>query len=211
MNDDWYAAHRPIGTIRNQQPSDSGHAFVYAADEAAAVLGCQVHYQICRPKSSPRHSCPVSGGYDDLSFPNILEDKEANGLIEWFFNSILALPDVVGSLMTSSLTSRHGLADGTQGPLPDDQWQSEVENWHNITLTSLQSVVNSAIGPNDPGILKYFWASPKTSGQKYLCKNQVRILISSRRAPVCLASGLFVGEHPSLLVNMKLYATNHSI
>ncbi|KAL9623876.1 MAG: hypothetical protein Q9160_001868 [Pyrenula sp. 1 TL-2023] len=194
VNDDWYAAHTPIGFVRAHNSTAPGNDSVYAADEAAEVLGCQVHYEICGPKSSTRPSCLVSGGFSDLAAPNIPEDDEAKGIIDWFFNSIIALPDVIGSLMTSSLTSRQGLSYGIQGPLPNDQWQLEVAKWHNIILTSLQGIITSAIGPNDPEILKYFWLPPETSGQKYLCRNQkIRSSAYSNFSVLGLAIVLTVG------------------
>lgn len=65
--------------------------------------------------------------------------------------------------------------DNLQGALPANQWQLDVEYWHNIALAALQGLrVDSAAGPGNSGMLKYFWNKPHNDDEKYLCRNQVR-------------------------------------
>ena len=74
----------------------------------------------------------------------------------------------------ASLKSRYSLVSGFSGPLPDDQWQQDVEGWHHSTLAAMQgSAVDAATGPANPA-MRQFWVPPANSEQQYLCRNQVR-------------------------------------
>lgn len=172
VNDDFYAAHRFVHSFAQ---GSNGTGVGYVSDEPIATLGCTQQYRVCPPTSSSEQDCIVTGGLLDISFPLISEPSGAYSIIPWVTNTFDDLIWVVKSLGPSSLTSRFGLNQGFQGPLPDDQWQSEVEYWHNISLVSLQNVVYSATGPGNPEILEYYWAPPTSREQKSLCKSQVRI------------------------------------
>ncbi|KAL1623516.1 hypothetical protein SLS54_004506 [Diplodia seriata] len=64
---------------------------------------------------------------------------------------------------------------GVQGPLPDNQWQIELEHWHNISMAYFQeSVISLATGPSRPGALRYL-IPPNGTEQQNLCKNQASI------------------------------------
>ncbi|KAL1615965.1 hypothetical protein SLS56_011613 [Neofusicoccum ribis] len=65
-----------------------------------------------------------------------------------------------------------GLSEGMQGPLPDNQWQLDVENWFAISLAALQGwMVELATGPSDSKFLDWI-DSPTSEGGRYWCKNQ---------------------------------------
>ncbi|KAL9617371.1 MAG: hypothetical protein Q9160_007819 [Pyrenula sp. 1 TL-2023] len=170
VNDDLYAAHRLVGSFRQAELDATGSG--YLADEPVSTLGCTQKFQVCPPHSTSERECIVSGGLVDLQEPNISEQNEAYSVIPWFSNFFMDLTDIIDSLGSSALTSRNGLSGGFQGPLPDNQWQSEVEYWTNISLVSLQDVVSSSTGPGNSEILKNFWQPPGSSQQKYLCRNQ---------------------------------------
>ncbi|KAL9110933.1 MAG: hypothetical protein Q9227_004548 [Pyrenula ochraceoflavens] len=175
VDDDWYAAHRNAGEFSATDPSASGEGHVYMSDEPASPLGCTVHYEGCYPSTSPQQGCPVSGGLIDVSNPWNPDEpgvSEIARVISWITSQFLDLNGVMDSLQISSLTSRHFLNQGTQVGLPDNQWQMEVEYWHDIGLASLQGIVSAAAGPDDPGIQESFWAPPNTQETEYLCKNQ---------------------------------------
>ncbi|KAL9112917.1 MAG: hypothetical protein Q9227_002781 [Pyrenula ochraceoflavens] len=168
VDDSWYAAHRfAFNFIR---PPWDGHSPAYLSDDPASVLGCSSHYEACSSESPS--DCVVSGGALDLTDPATTIKGEAYSTITYITTYYQDVMNVVYSLMTSSLTARHGLYKGAQGPLPDNQWQSEVEFWHNISLVSLQNVVNSAIGPDDLDIKKYFWQAPDSFQREKFCQNQ---------------------------------------
>lgn len=79
----------------------------------------------------------------------------------------------VETLGAGSLTARYKLVSGYQGPLPDNQWQLDVEHWHASTLAAIQgSAVDAATGPASPDMRQY-WVPPENEQQQYLCNNQV--------------------------------------
>lgn len=115
-------------------------------------------------------------------------------MFPWVITYLCDLRNIIYGLKTSSLTSRRTLHDGIQEPLPDNQWQLEVEYWHNIMLVSLQGITNAAIGVDNPEILKYFWIRPESGTHVKLCKNQVRLLISLYLRPQVAGSRVTFGS-----------------
>lgn len=179
VNDAWYAAHRFLDNLNygGGVGNENGKVQTYISDEPGSPLACKVHYQACNPNPEglPTQVCPVSGGLYDTGMPgNLPPGSEGNDILPWMFDSFGDIGEVIATLATSSLTSKFSLSTGLQGPLPDDQWQAEVEFWHNIVVTSLQSIADGAIGPGDPEILKYFWRAPDSFQRQKLCNNQVR-------------------------------------
>lgn len=176
MNDDWYSAHQV--SRQNLTYKTSQTAPYFLADEPASVVGCKLQYQVCDPTKSPDEGCSAfGGGYDITSFdapPRTQREKARTWALNFY-----EISDVVKILGPSSLTSRFRMVDHVMGPLPANQWQLEVENWHNIALSSFQAnAVISAAGPGDPGMLEYFWTRPSNSLGKYLCQSQVCLSVS---------------------------------
>ena len=146
-DDPWYAATTfidaakiGIDIIIPSQASANTTGGYYVRDEPARVLGCTEQYQYCNPvfksnkSGKPGKSCtPLAGWYQAgaASFALWQSDEQRN-----FFNTSLnkiigqssSLDDIVKSANIASLKAREKLASGLQDPLPDDQWQSEVEN-----------------------------------------------------------------------------------
>lgn len=182
INDTWYAAHRFLHTLQEADNSFAGTSNTYLADEPASPLGCTAHYELCSQSSTSTQICQASraaGGYCDLGncpdkMPTPSNISEAYSITQWLFASFQDLPTILQTLASTSLTSRNSLLGGLQASLPDDQWQLEVENWFNISLVSLQSIVDLAIGANDPDIQQYFWEGPNAFQRENICGNQVR-------------------------------------
>lgn len=176
INDDWYSAHWSPGPPHDILNFDGGDQFVkyYMADEAASVLGCKFQYQACRTTAAYPRDCSRYGGAYDLA-DGYLTPTKGHKVFSWVWNYATVINDIISSLSISSLTSRFNLFDGVQGRLPDDQWQIDVENWHNIGLMALQgNMVLQGAGPGDTGIQQNFWRGPKTETERYFCRNQVR-------------------------------------
>lgn len=172
VDDVWYAAHQ--SAPRNDTLGSDSVPLWYA-DEAAPALGCKLQYQTCDASSSSAQGCSQSGGKSDIDFSVTKPKSSKEKILRWALSSGIAIRDIVDNLQVSSLTSRYRIINGIQGPLPANQWQSEVENWNNIMLASLQAgLVDVAIGPGDPAVLKDFWQRPSNREENYLCKNQVR-------------------------------------
>ncbi|KAL9624396.1 MAG: hypothetical protein Q9160_001358 [Pyrenula sp. 1 TL-2023] len=171
VDDLWYAAHQTTNdTIRDVL--FSGAQKYYLSDEAASVLGCTEQYQICNPTVPPQQGCsPLDGGpQTGLSSPTSATDREK--ATNWGFE-VYSITALLQTLQSTALTARLSFSEGSQAQLPADQWQKEVEYWHYIWLASLQAtVVDTAVGPQNPDILKEFWAKPENHVERYLCKNQ---------------------------------------
>ena len=171
---DWYAAHRFLTPFYDGHSSKPDNVDLFLSDEPASVLGCASHYEVCSPESLSSEGCPVMGGSaDDTPYSDAIQKNGADSLIPWITNSYMDIEAVIGSLTTSSLLSRRSLNSGIQGPIPDNQWQSEGEYWHDIGLVSLQDVVTSTTGPSNPDVLQYFWEAPDPFQREHLCKSQL--------------------------------------
>ncbi|KAL9109450.1 MAG: hypothetical protein Q9227_005958 [Pyrenula ochraceoflavens] len=178
VNDDWYSAHRFIEEVQSsQQP---GYIQVYGADEPASAIGCKAHYELCSTSSSRTQGCTGSGGALDLETHDMVNwDGPASSIAQWIGHPFLDIGSVTVSMTSMALTSRATLGAGVQAPLPDHQWQSDVEYWHNIVLASFQgSPVENAMGPRDSDIFEHFWVTPHTDESRRLCKSQ-KILSSA--------------------------------
>lgn len=168
INDEWYAAHKFLAQ------AERGRA-LYVADETISVLGCTMQHQVCDLGLSPDKRCTQLASAIDQSEPLNSRWERILNITTWVSNSAVYMNTVVDHLGSSSLTSRYSLMSGLQGPLPDNQWQLDVENWHSIVLASFQqSSVRSASGPQDADVLGQYWQISNTKQQKQFCKNQVR-------------------------------------
>lgn len=182
VNDPLYSAHRPLAGLRLAVVANET-VTRYLRDEPAAVLGCVLQYQACNSKSPQNRGCTPPSGVGDLLF-NIFKmtesEKEANTFAYYLrialTNLRLNAPySIAGRLGEWSLTSRYTLNLGVQVQLPDNQWQLDVEHWHEISMASLQgAVVNAATGPSDPSLLEY-WEGPQNAEERRICQNTVRM------------------------------------
>lgn len=193
VDDDWYSAHQ-TGPNHNLTIQDGdkldGFTKMYMSDEPASALGCKFQYQACDTKGT-NGECSRPGGILDLA-SGYLTPTKGGEVIEWVWSAPIIIPDIISALTITSLTSRSSLDQSVSGPLPTNQWQNDVENWHNITLANLQGgVILNAAGPGDAGILQYFWRYAQSDSEKYFCKNQVS---------VPKGSNFFTSYHPSQLV-----------
>lgn len=173
IDDDWYAAHHvDVTPVDFLDFSDNAPINVYLADEPSSVLGCKLQYQSCDLSLPADRRCSPWGGMSDVALDQRALKTKMDQIMYW----VITTPDVstiIRTLKQSSLTSRFRQVDRVSGPLPVNQWKLEVENWHNTVLASLQGLrVDTAAGPGDSQMLKYFWSKPWNEEQKYLCKNQ---------------------------------------
>ncbi|PQE05096.1 cytochrome p450 protein [Rutstroemia sp. NJR-2017a BVV2] len=189
MEDDWYrvtALGRPrflsgtYGTTKSYMPED-----------AASPLGCVSQYQYCNLASAEGFRCGPLASFNDaivgaaLVFNSTPEEmqtgeppignREATRLY-WIAmlnaHSPIDLVYILYQLGAKSLASQSQLFDGVHYTSSTQQWQSDVSNWFAIAMASLQAVfVNTAIGPDDPTLLKL--RTPPSDGlQRDLCNQQ---------------------------------------
>lgn len=184
VNDPWFSAHRSAGNFTSV--SQEGVAQLFYADEPATVLACANQEQFCRPGSKSHRSdgggepiCePLMDGYDHGASVQSLwsDDEKMQRYMGWTYDSYVlnsrSIRTIVRDLGIASLTTRFGLQNGVQGPLPDNQWQNEVKNWFETSLANLQRLfVEVAHGPSDDR-LEGWLIRPNSTEEHELCRNQ---------------------------------------
>ncbi|KAK0614802.1 hypothetical protein DIS24_g11914 [Lasiodiplodia hormozganensis] len=180
--DDWYRATRIAGRVHRGNNTDSTFA-VYEQDEAASPLGCVQQEQFCNPSLPEGKRCtPLTGNWDvydkaaALFGGNDDEENSSANRLWWAFETgfeTALLHGVVRKLATRSLVSKFGLSNGVQGPLPDNQWQLEVELWHNTVLAIIQeNFVAAARGQSEDPRLDKIFMGPDSPEAESMCRNQ---------------------------------------
>ncbi|CAJ2500265.1 Uu.00g031180.m01.CDS01 [Anthostomella pinea] len=97
---------------------------------------------------------------------------------------------IISNIGDGSLTAKKSLSNGNQGPLADNQWQLDVQNWYGISMAVLQkSFVNAAVGPADAA-LRSFVTAPNATEEKTMCNSQK--IRSSAYSSFSLCGLLFV-------------------
>ncbi|KAF2204418.1 hypothetical protein GQ43DRAFT_469074 [Delitschia confertaspora ATCC 74209] len=179
INDPWYSSHRTIPGFRlNYTGWRNLTLGGYFADETASVLGCASQYQICYPDSHGKPSrCSRLGGKQELYWllTSLNQTDKQLSRTRWSIMSAMTGNEIgafVQTLGAASLSSRYSLVAGMQGPLPDNQWQKDVEHWHASSLAAIQSsAIDAATGPSDPD-MRPFWPRPENKIEKEVCGNQ---------------------------------------
>ncbi|KAK4202751.1 hypothetical protein QBC40DRAFT_39844 [Triangularia verruculosa] len=194
--DPWYQATTPGRFL--QTSNAEGGRNVYNKDDAASPVGCVRQYQLCRGGQTRDSRCgPLAGavdaivgaahlfelGADDLRSMNLSDSTpEAASQFDWFWTirQVMAKDpyDIVNTLGVSALASPQSLRSGVQGPLPTDQWQTDMATIWNTSLASLQAAfVEVATGTTRPSLEPYRKV-PSNAPQKRMCANQK--ILSSR-------------------------------
>ena len=179
MDDLWYSAHFQFPEVFLSSQVTKGNASAWFRDNPVSVLGCAEQYQFCNPHLPANAGCTSLATFDqafnmtdglwrspaqNISFSSTLYAVSASGI---------HLQDIVNSLGISSLTARNSLGGGIQCPLPNNQWQLEVQYWHSVSMALLQRVVvEQATGPTSETL--YPWlVKPQTKEEQAQCHNQV--------------------------------------
>ncbi len=171
-DDPWYSAHRI-------EEYDS--RLIYRSDDPVRVLGCLDQIQYCNPSLEPSLRCGPLAAFSrasDLSRP-LWGTEQQRTIYDWHRNSSEAIPSqFLAWLGTLALTSQQLKLGSTQGKLPDNQWQLEVEHWFNSALARLQhQPLEVAIGPSNEE-MRAFTRPPETPEERLLCQNIVGYLTS---------------------------------
>ncbi len=176
VDDSWYSAH--LTSIPRIASDGLPAPMAYLRDDPVRVLGCSSQYQYCNPSLSSNESCTSLNGILPVQTlaKDLWQNEKQKALFDWSSSAILweaiGIPEVINTLGVSALTARHKLASGRQGPLPDNQWQLEVEHWLTTTLAALQrAMVEVAAGPINPEISEL--KRPQNAEEQLLCRSQV--------------------------------------
>lgn len=156
----------------------------FTADEPASIIGCKSQLQFCLPTSSLQRYCgPLSSTSDFRTSINAsnVPDEKTLALINTFLptaeSSALSLSTIAWLMGSYALQAKTSLYGRQSGPLPDNQWQLDMENWYSITQSANQlSSVRVATGPSNTNWNEAL-IRPSTEEQHYICKNQVKSTI----------------------------------
>jgi hypothetical protein len=186
-SDPWYSATKPSGrtahlsTGEGSRDGDETVEFpVFQQSEAATPMGCTMREQYCN-SHFPWGNCTILGSINDIYDQAGLGKEGINyeqaDRLQWsidtmweFSPNLAVLPRTLGG---QALKSRDGLAQGFQSPIPNDQWQQDVQYWFDTALATMQaSFVVGATGPLDPLVLQ-FATYPNSTEQRSVCHSQV--------------------------------------
>jgi len=179
-NDPWYAAHT-LGNVTikyGTQNAMAENVATYVSDDPVRVLACSRQVQWCNPNLPEATRCTPLGAAagSRATVARLWEGEREQLLISNAFvvmRTQMQMESVLKYLGVSALLARYKMTEVVQGPLPDNQWQLEVEHWHATQLASMQAAfVNMATGPRDPALIPLM---QKADGEttNYLCRNQV--------------------------------------
>ncbi|KUJ09083.1 uncharacterized protein LY89DRAFT_788489 [Mollisia scopiformis] len=166
-------------------PGNTDPASFYYRDQPVGALGCTQQFQFCNPNLSDGTGCtPLLGFYSNFANPNVtngLWKTAAQDTSFTYFTSVIGvfgfastnIDDVVASLGISALLARNSLGVGIQGPLPNNQWELEVEHWMQASLSLLQrTLLEQAAGPFTEDV--YPWlAKPQDAQDQAQCRRQM--------------------------------------
>ncbi|KAF2271752.1 uncharacterized protein EI97DRAFT_427646 [Westerdykella ornata] len=198
VDDPWFSAHRQgprEGNVMHNRTRPT-----YLQDEPARVLGCTFRMQYCNPnipEGDEGRCTPLAGYVDDrFDITSLYKDSQQKAKFRWaidvFQLGFFSISGIVDSMGVSALVARQGLAANSQGPLPNNQWQREVQHWVGASLASIQgSFVEMANGPPGPQYER-FRKAPENSTQETVCQN-MKIITTKYSSFSVLGMGLILG------------------
>ncbi|KAI9151345.1 hypothetical protein HJFPF1_08547 [Paramyrothecium foliicola] len=193
--DPWYRATTPGPSISSLDTA--GRRTIFTSDEASSPLACATQYQFCRgdpTESGDASNCgPLAGQMDAMvgaaplfdmpaDLDAILSSEVPSGLSKAAssFHWYLAIWQMTGfaphtlfnTLGQSSLSSQQSIISGVQGPLPNNQWQTDITRlWNTSRATYQASFVNTAKGVSRLDYQQYLM-KPSDDQQRHLCTSQ---------------------------------------
>lgn len=189
VDDPWFSAHRVgprMGNVMHNRTRPT-----YLQDEPAQVMGCTFQMQYCNPNKPDGQRCtPLAGYVDDrYDIMQLYDTLEQKTMFRWavdvFQLGFFSISGIIEGMGLSAMVARQGLAANTQGPLPNNQWQNEIEHWVGGSLTSIQgSFVEMANGPQP--LYQRFRMAPTNSSQQAVCNNMVSSLSPNNTLKIAL-------------------------
>ncbi|KAI1359235.1 hypothetical protein F5Y08DRAFT_349862 [Xylaria arbuscula] len=177
--------------------------------------------QYCFPELPAGQNCtPPAGTHDSWRLIKQLRLSEKTLIrVSWIHNTFSSsapgIESVLAVLGPTSLTSRFTLEAATQGFLPPDQWQLDVQNWNSVILALFQQSMISAVLGDVPAYpqpdVEKFVVHPESEEAKTICSNQKinsahHILFSVFGIAVIAVIGLFV-----IIVSFTIEPITHYI
>ncbi|KAF9634759.1 hypothetical protein BFW01_g5654 [Lasiodiplodia theobromae] len=145
-SDIWYSANTPVP----DEDSKWTTVPLYQSDEAASPLGCAEQHQYCNPSLPDGENCTPLFGLDTRTMM------------------------ITSMVKAGSLDSHSGNGWGLQGKIADDQWQLDVQKWHNISLARIQQrFVDTTTGSSDPTLREMLYPPPDEDYRAQSCHSQL--------------------------------------
>ncbi|RCI12094.1 hypothetical protein L249_0884 [Ophiocordyceps polyrhachis-furcata BCC 54312] len=185
----WYRGTASGKNVSVDHSADKLSLETYEPEEAASPLGCVQQHQFC---DSSGRCGPLAGYLDALQGAHILFNSTALGQYrpdekpDTLFGSFRralgqslgTIDFMVSSFQSNSLLSQQVSSSGLRGPLPDNQWQMDVNYWWDTMLATMQaSFVQLAAWTADRELEPYV----THLNSSYICRNQ-KILTSEYTA-----------------------------
>lgn len=177
VDDPWFSAHR-LGAEFFTVVNETNIRRTYLQDEPMGVMGCTMQTQFCNPNLPESERCAPLSGYADDTFnvTDLYETPAQKKMFKWAVHAIqlgfFSISGIVDALGVSALVARQALANNNQGPLPNNQWQLEVEHWVSASLASVQgSLVETGNGPMP--LYQRFRLPPNGTEEQQMCQSQV--------------------------------------
>lgn len=172
-HDPWYSA-----TTIFESPNNETY---YVSDELVGVLGCVSRYQFCNADPKSGKSCTPLAGYRIAvaATEALWQIHDHRSLLDVWLEDVMIFAVDVHNIVSvagiASLKARDTLSGGLQGPLLNNQWQVEVENWYGAILAGFQKrTVDYATGPTEPALLQIL-QRPRTESERQFCQNVVSV------------------------------------
>ncbi|OIW34366.1 hypothetical protein CONLIGDRAFT_688166 [Coniochaeta ligniaria NRRL 30616] len=181
VEDPWYKTGTRLNATADNLPLPGGstNVSVWVWDQPSHPLACRMSMQACNPNLPEGQQCSPLGGINDFvanAMSLYTEGTPGYELTKWLLEAVFVnagMMDVPGTLNAEALLSRKTLIQGMQGPLPDNQWQLEVEFWHNTIVALWQLLFVEAVrGPPSGGIYDTWSSEPETDMERLLCRSQ---------------------------------------
>ncbi|KAK4185483.1 hypothetical protein QBC35DRAFT_516876 [Podospora australis] len=186
----WYNSSQDIdlyvrSTTTNPLLTVSRKAWLAA--EAASPMGCTRQIQLCFPNiksanGQDSHCTPLSSTADVFDKVAAIQgmDNSTTERVAWVVDRLAlgwsSTSRLIYKLGEQMLTSQYTLDAGSQGELPNNQWQRDVVYWNAASLAMMQqAIVSTVIGdtpsyPDENGPLRL--VGPSTDIEREMCASQ---------------------------------------
>jgi hypothetical protein len=165
--------------FKSTTPRTLGTGNVFQSDYTSSSLGCTEQYQFCNQTSCTELSNLDHINTESISILNYNKAQKATFNLLWAISTVTSM-DYLLFMLAESLLLAKGHLFGEHmlsTTLPDTQWEQEVRNLFNVTLTLLHSMLQGHANSPDTQITsntsyhQYLVRENSTEAQ-YICHNQ---------------------------------------
>lgn len=180
VDDPWFSAHRPITFAQSSLQFLRNR---YSRNLAVSTIACKEQHQFCTSLGQ----CTAFLGFDQVqnnatfndnltSHQNATFDRVLRAVSASRIHGLLQfLQRTTTPLLASNFTTAGSSGLTVSQPLPNDQWELELNYWHSISMAQLQrTVVQWATGQiaPEPQYVEYL-LRPEEEGDIWFCNNLI--------------------------------------